>query len=489
MKNCKNPLFKLKCDKMSQIKDIFKNTSWMTVSQIITSIFGFVWTIIIARYLGVSDYGILSFAISFSTLINIIMDLGISTYATRELSRDRSLLSKFTNNVIPLKLILAIFLFLISWLILSLMNYNHLTIIVSLIMTIEIVLLSMTQYINAVYQAFEKLKYQAIGIILNTSVLLISVLATVYFNWGLIFIALSYVFGYIFFLTYISLKYVKIFGLPKFEFDFAFWKEITINSIPFGLTAFFYTLYFSIDVVMISYISGDYATGIYNAAYKIITVFTTFYTVYQFVIFPIMSKFFKQSKDLLIISYEKSVKYLLLIILPISIGVFYYAEPIVNLIYSNQYVLSATPVQILIWTVSFLFINGAASLFLNSIDKEYKVTKIYITAAIFNIILNTILIPYLSYDGASIATVISEILITILTVREILKTEYKPHKSLIVDVVKIILATIIVALVLEVIKVSMWLAIPIVIIVYLILILIMKILDNDDKHIIKEIID
>ena len=34
------------------------------VSQIIASICGFIWTVVIARYLGVNDYGVLGFAIS-----------------------------------------------------------------------------------------------------------------------------------------------------------------------------------------------------------------------------------------------------------------------------------------------------------------------------------------------------------------------------------------------------------------------------------------
>ena len=51
-------------------------------------------------------------------------------------------------------------------------------------------------------------------------------------------------------------------------------------------------------------------------------------------------------------------------------GVFLYAKPILDLIYSNKYALATEPLQILIWTVPFLFVNGAATLLLNSINKE-----------------------------------------------------------------------------------------------------------------------
>lgn len=472
---------------MNQVKSIFKNTSWLTISQVITSICAFLWTIIIARYLGVSDYGIVSFAISFTSLVGIVMDLGMSTYITREIAKNRNSVNKYFNNIFIFKLILAIILFFISGLILYLLGYPQWTILITLLFTIELIFMSMTVFLNGVFQAFEEVKYQAIGSILNSGLLLIGILITLGFDLGVVAIALSYTLSYFIYFSYILLKYIQTFSFPKFEIDVKFIKRVLIESIPFGLTNFFYTIYFSIDIVMLSYISGDYATGLYKSAYNIITVFTTFFVVYQAVIFPVMSKFFKESQNLIKISYELSIKYLLLIIIPISAIIFFYARPIVDLIYSNQYSLASTPVQILIWTVLFLFINGAASVLLNAINQEKTVTKIYIIAALFNVCLNLILIPVYSYDGAAIATVISEILITILTLYFISKTNYKPDLSLLKSVIKLVICGIILIIILYNIKVSLYLAIPIGLAVYLLSLFLTKSIDEQDKYIIKEL--
>ena len=240
---------------------------------------------------------------------------------------------------------------------------------------------------------------------------------------------------------------------------------------------------------MLSYLTGNYSTGLYKSAYNIITVFTTFFPVYQNVIFPVMSKFFKESRDLIKVSYELSVKYLLLFILPLSVGIFFYARPLVDLIYSNQYSLATTPVQILIWTVSFLFINGATSTLLNAVDRETIVTRIYIVAAIFNVILNLILIPLYSYDGAAIATVLSEVVITVLTLYYIFKTDFKPDVGLLKNVIKLIIVSLILAIVLYWINVSVWLAIPIGLIVYVVLLILIRVIDDNDKYIINELLN
>ena len=474
---------------MSEIKTLFKNISWVTTSQVIVNLCAFLWTIAIARYLGVNDYGILSFAISFTVLLGMGTDIGMSTFATREISQDRSKTHKFINNVIPFKILLSIALFIVTALILILLGYNKLTIEVALIISIETIFICMIKFIGGVFQAYENQKINSIGEMLAGILLLVFTLVVIAFDWGLIGVAISYALAYLIFLIYMALNMNKSFGIPKFEFDFKFWKDVAIKSIPFGLSIFFYTVYFSIDVVMIQFLSGDYATGIYNSAYKIVSVFAAFYVIYQYVIFPLMSKLYAEDTNLLKISFESSFKYSLLILLPLCIGVYFYSPYIINLIYSSQYALASPAMQILIWTVVFLFINGVATSLLNSIGKEVSVTKIYLIAAIFNILLNYLTIPVWSYIGAAITTVLSEILILILMMYSISKTEYKPDLSLLKTVVKLIVCGAILTIVLYFANVSLWLAIPIGLVVYLASLFITRTIDDTDKYIINELLN
>lgn len=468
--------------------DIFKNTSWVMVSQIITSIFGFFWTILIARYLGVSEYGILTFATSFTGIMNIFMDLGITTYTTRDLSRNTDLSSFYVGNGIPLKIILSIFSFLISLFILIIMGYDVLTIEIALIFVIQTIFMNMGNFFNGIFQSYGKMKYQAIGVIINSFFLLIGTLLVIFFNLGLFFVAIAYLLASLIMLFYLYIKSNSKLVPVKFQFDFSFWKKSIKKAIPFGLTGIFTSIYFMIDSVMISFMKGSIAVGIYGSAYKIITVFTTLYMVYNYVIFPLMSNLYKNSGNLLKISYEKSVKYLLIMILPIAVGINFYTEPIIALIYGSDYLSAASVLQILIWNVVFLFINGASSLLLNSSNKETAVTKINAIACLFNFCLNIILINYFSYIGASIATVITGLLICVIMTYIIMKSKYKPDLSLTKDILKIVISNIILGIVLYIFKLPFIYAIIIGIITYLIAIIITKTLDDTDWSILKEII-
>ena len=182
-----------------------------------------------------------------------------------------------------------------------------------------------------------------------------------------------------------------------------------------------------------------------------------------------MIKLFKSGGNLLNLSFNKSVKYLSLVTIPLSIATVYYASDIINIVYGNQYAQADTVLQILIWTVIFLFVNGACSLVLNASHKEVSVTKIYSIAALFNVILNLILIPNYNVFGASVATVLSEILILVLELYALSRINQLPDKHLIFDILKISIASILLGIFLYYANLSLWVAIPVSIIIYLIL--------------------
>ena len=93
---------------MSKIQTIFKNMSWLLISQIVASVCAFIWTVLIARYLGVNDYGILGFAISLTGILAITVDLGISSHIVRHIATDYDSAPKYLGNAIPLKSLFSI---------------------------------------------------------------------------------------------------------------------------------------------------------------------------------------------------------------------------------------------------------------------------------------------------------------------------------------------------------------------------------------------
>ncbi|MBR3140483.1 MAG: flippase [Methanobrevibacter sp.] len=473
---------------MSQVQTIFKNMSWLLVSQIIASVCGFIWTILMARYLGVERYGIFGFATSFTAILVIIVDLGISTHIVRHIATDYDSAPKYLGNAIPLKVIFSIACTIITLIALIIMNVDELVIKVTLLFTLEMIIKSYVNLFNGSFQAFEEGKYQGIGNTILHLILLVFIIIAIFTDLGLYGIAVSYILANAIAFAYEYLMLTKHVTKPKYELDKEFCKKITLLSIPFAVTGLLYTIYYSIDIVMLTNMVGSYATGIYNATYKLISVLTLFYSVYTAVIFPVMSRYYKNDESLLLISFEKSIKYLMLVIIPLAVATAFYSADVMHLIYGQSYKGGASVLSILIWTVCLLFISGACNSLLNASHKEVSVTKIYAIAAVFNVVLNFFMIPHFSYDGAAITTVLSDILIVVIQAYVIYKLGHRPNKRLYQDVGRIIIASGVLGIALYLLNMNMWLAIPVGIIIYLAAIYILRFFDNDDKYVIKEIL-
>ena len=376
---------------------------------------------------------------------------------------------------------------LITFIALTILRWNNYIILICLLFSAESVIKTFQDSLFASFRAHEQMKYQAyVNIFINVS-LLITLIIITFTDFGLIGVALAYIIVNIIALGYDYYLIRRHIIQPHLSLNISFFKKLIKAGFPFATISFLYTIYYSIDIIMLTHFSSTNATGLYNAAYKLISVLTVFYSIYTSVIFPVMSKLFKNENKLMNISFVKSIKYLLLVTVPIAVYIFFYGFDIIN-IYGPKYVGASGVLKILIWTVCFLFVNGACTLVLNASHEEYSVTKIYIVAALFNVGLNLILIPKYSIYGASVSTILSEILILILEMHMIKKINQLPDKHLIFDICKIIIASIILAIVLQVLNLNMWLAIIVSVIVYFVIIILLRTFDSDDKLIIKQII-
>lgn len=178
----------------------------------------------------------------------------------------------------------------------------------------------------------------------------------------------------------------------------------------------------------------------------------------------------------------------MLVIIPIAVATMFYSIDIIQLIYGHQYDAASSVLSILIWTVCLLFISGAANLLLNASHKELTVTKIYAIAAVFNIALNFFMIPLLSYNGAAITTVLSDLLIVLIQSYVIYKLGHRPNRKLYSDLIKIILGSIILGIALYFLNLNMWVALPVGIIIYLAVVYLLRVFDEDDMYIVREIL-
>lgn len=393
---------------MNTIRRIAKNTLSLASAQIITNFLGFILVVFIARYLLDVGFGIYSFVFAFTSFFAIISDLGLTALTIREVARDKELAGKYLGNISLFKFVLALVSFLLLAIVTNLMHYPPDTTLAVYIAGAYVVVTSFNQFFISIFRAFEKMEYETVVRVVEKVIVFSLIMSLIYFGYGLIEIVSAFLISSIFSFIFSGLVVLKKFAKPRFEIDFSFLKHVTRESLPFGLTAIFVTIYFQIDTVMLSIMQGDAVVGWYNAAYKVIFGLMFIPAAFVGSIFPLMSKYYKSSGESLKRTYRIGFKYLLVVALPISIIGFMFADKIILFLYKSGYTPSISAFQVLVLVIPIIFLTSLFGPTLQSINKQGIVSYVAGFNALFNVVLNLILIPTYSYIGAAIATVLTE---------------------------------------------------------------------------------
>lgn len=476
---------------MSTARKIAKNTLFLLISQIISYALTFFYMIYIARYLGADGFGILSFALAFTGIFSIFADLGLNTLTVREIARDISSTNKYFSNVVAMKIILSVITFGLITVIINLLGYPQETIYVVYFVALSVILTAISGIFNSIFQAHEKMEYQSLGQVINSILMFAGVFIAIFYGFNVLGFAFIFFISSAISLTYIFIVYIWKFSLHKLEINWDFWKPTIKEALPFGLTGLSGMIYTYIDSVMLSLIQGNEVVGWYNAAYRLILALLYIPITINIAIFPSMSKFHISSHDSLKLITERYFKLMLIIGIPLGTAVTILADNIIILVFGYGYLQSIIALQILIWTTVFTFAAAAFVRLLEATNRQLIMTKISAITVIVNILLNLILIPEFSYIGASISTVITEIIL----VASIIKISYKigfgiSLKKVREILLKVLFSTLIMSLFMIYSKMlNLLILIPFAVLAYIVVLYLIKGIDDVDRYLFKQIIN
>lgn len=478
---------------MSTVRRVAKNTTVLLIAQIVSYLLAFFYMVYAARYLGPVNLGILSFGLAFTGIFSIFTDLGLHLLTVREVARDKSLAPKYLANVSLMKIILVTFTFGLIALTINLMGYPEETIKVVYLLALSVIFMAFTQTFYSIFQALERMEYQAIGQMLNTVLILGGVIFAIKHSLNVVGFAALFsvasivVLGYSFIVMRLKFSNPALTSASKvIASDWGFWKLTIKQSWMFAVGNMFAVIYFMIDRVMLSIMKGDAIVGYYSAAYNLINALSFIPAAFALALFPVMSNYFKTSPNSLNKVYQYSVRYMYLLALPIAVGTILLSKRIILIIYGAGFLpFSAQTLNILILAELLIFVEVIMSYMLISIDKQ-KITLLNAgVGATLNIGLNLLLIPRMSLTGAAIATVTSDIYFFISAAYFLSKYRYKLNFPKIIPI-PLVASTIMGGFVYHFSQTTLFTLIPLSALIYFAVLYITKYISNEDIALFKQ---
>lgn len=270
---------------------------------------------------------------------------------------------------------------------------------------------SFQQILSVFSKAMEKTKLFAIGNIVYTSSLLISSIIllivlkrrTAGYLEGMI---LANIITFLFFAF--NLKINKY--LSKSRVDFALTKEMIIFSLPLIINSISWWITSFCDRFVLELNAGTEAVGIYSVSSKIPAIVSTISSVFMQAWTLSAIKAYQENNNEFFSDVFKKFSAVFIIWASIIIAI---SQFIMSFLVGSEFSESWLYVPLLICATVFSGFGAFYAVLYTAAKKNFSVMITTIVGAVVNVVLNFVLIPKFGIQGAVIATMISQLIITI----------------------------------------------------------------------------
>ena len=418
---------------------------------------------VLTNYLSIDEYGLYSKIYNYLSIFAVIADLGLYTITIREISEnkdDKSMVQKIIWNMLTIRMSLWLLIILFSvWVAFFLPGYNtKLALVAIFIASIFTLFGLLDSAIRSLLQAYLKTEFSFISttvwrIVNFVTILLIAFIifpeSAIQSNpdlrfWAFVAVMISGLIWNIV-MTAMIYNYSKKVEKISLHFDWDYIKHLFKISLPYGIALFLNVIYFKVDIVLLSVLEpraiADRDIALYGVPMKIVEVGMMFGTLFLNSMLPLFTESIKKKeKEKLLDLIGKAYKSLAFLGIWIVAYLFAHGKEVITLISTSDYLNeslkynSLDAYNIVIFIFFAYFISSIFTYLLIANNEQSKLLKVNLIITTFNLIGNIIFIPYFSFFGSAIITLISQFLLlgfTYYYTHKLAKFNFLPKFSLI----------------------------------------------------------
>ena len=380
----------------------------------------YAFALLYLRILNPAGVGAYTFAVQFYTLFEILVRFGLGTLLTREVARLREEAStegyanRYLANVVTLRTILWLVslpvMALVAWLYYRAGAIDQPTVVAIAIFAGALFFSNLNDAFTAVFYAYEEMEYPAgVSSFIALARVAIGALALLV-GWGFVGLALASLIVNLIQTIWLYVLLRQRLLRPWLQTDWSLQRWMLGESGPLMLNHLLATVFWRIDILILTPVVGAFGVGLYSAGYKYIDGLNVIPAYFTLAVFPVMSRFAANAPDTLIRTHKLALRLLTLIAIPITVFVFFAARPLILILGGADYVPGAVlPLQLLVLSIPIGWMNSVTQYVLISVGQQRFLTRAFVFGVVFNTIFNLIFIPRYGIIAAAVITILSEL--------------------------------------------------------------------------------
>lgn len=386
------------------------NTVVQIAGKVVTVFFALLTTVLLVGYLGKTGFGDYIYVITLLILFGCLADWGTSTIGAREAAKNPSRQAVLLGQFFLFK---AVFSFLA---VIGLLLFLPRAVIW---MALFLLFKSGRDFLAMVWQARLQMHKTAIVDMIASGLIL-------FISWLFVRLGLGVdqlLFGYL--LATVLALGAGIFLMRgqlhwQFSFQPAIFKPLLGEVLPMGAILLMFTIDNKIDTLMLGIIKGSDAVGIYGLAYRVYDVLILGAAFLMNALLPVFARWgdVEQWGSKLRQTYQKAFDILLVGGFLLAATVYWLAPVIIGLLTRQRFVEFAQAVEVmrLLTVAVFLaYLNHLTGYTIVALGKQRPYFLVALSALIFNVTANLVVMPRFSYYGAAVVTIFTEALVLLIT--------------------------------------------------------------------------
>ena len=370
----------------------------------------------VQNVVGDASYGLYFALFNFSILLNILLDVGITSYNNRNIAQHNFLLSKHVSNIVGLKFVLAIVYAIFSLGIAAIIGYNKIQFHLLFFLIFNQFLISFILYLRSNISGLHMFRTDSLISVLDRTFMIIICSILLFTNvlkgkFSIEWFVYAQTIGYL-------LSAIITFGIVlsrsgkiNVRFNYKFFLVFLRKSYPYALLILLMSFYNRIDSVLLERMLpdpvGKEQAGIYAQSFRLLDAVSILGVLFAGLLLPMFSKMIKQKVSvgaILQLSYT-------LIIVPaiiIAISSVYYCREIMSVLYKSNTEHSSAILGILMTGFIGIATSYIFGTLLTANGSLKQLNIMAFSGMVFNIVLNLILIPRFYAYGSAYASLVTQ---------------------------------------------------------------------------------
>ena len=387
---------------------VVKNASWIIGIQIVKSLLGLVISMLTARFLGPSNFGLINYAASIVAFVTPIMYLGLNGVLVQEIVNTPEKEGEILGTSVTMTFLSSLLCVIGVISFAAAVNRGERETVIVCALYSTLLIFQSLELLNYWFQAKLLSKYAsgvalfAYAVISGYKIYLLAAHKSIYW------FALSNALDYMIIVIGLFIVYKRL-GGGRLRFNLSTARRLWGKSRYYIVSNMMIAIFAQTDRIMLKLMINDAATGYYSAAVACAGmtgfVFTAIIDSFRPLIFDD-----KKTDE---IRYEKDMCRLYGIIIYLSLlqslVITLFSGLIIKILYGAAYSASINALKLIVWYTTFSYLGSVRNIWILAENKQKYLWIINLSGALANVALNYILIPITGIMGAALASLVTQI--------------------------------------------------------------------------------